>query len=80
MELYGQWSEAVTAEGRRTAWEEMLAIHADQVFTIGLVAGVPQPVAIDTRLRNLPAAAPYLYEPGAYFGRFRADTWWFDGQ
>ncbi len=57
----------------------MLAIHADQVFTIGIVGRVLQPVASAARLRNLPERAPYMYEPGAYFGIFRPDTFWFEG-
>jgi peptide/nickel transport system substrate-binding protein len=55
----------------------MLEIHAEQVFTIGLLGAVRQPVAANPRLRNLPAAADYLYDPGAYFGRYRMDTLWF---
>ncbi len=74
--LHRAWSEAVTTEARRDAWREMLAIHAEQVFTIGLIGQVLQPVAADPRLRNLPAEAPYLYEPGAYFGIYRPDTFW----
>jgi peptide/nickel transport system substrate-binding protein len=55
----------------------MLEIHADQVFTIGIAGRVLQPVIASAALRNLPAEAPYLYEPGAYFGITRPDTYWF---
>ena len=55
----------------------MLAIHGEQVLTIGIIGGVLQPVVADARLRNLPLKAPYLYEPGAYFGITRPDTYWF---
>ncbi|MEX2629961.1 MAG: ABC transporter substrate-binding protein [Tistlia sp.] len=78
LQLYREWSEAPNSDARRLAWQAMLSIHAEQVFTIGLVAGVPQPVALRAGLRNLPAEAPYLYEPGAYFGRYRPDTFWFE--
>ena len=72
------WSRAADAESRRRVWEEMLAIHAEEVFTIGIVARVLQPVVSNPALRNLPLEAPFLYEPGAYFGITRPDTYWFD--
>ena len=71
------WSRATSSKARRRAWEEMLEIHADQVFTIGLIGRVLQPVAINPQLRNVPESAPYLYDPGAYFGITRPDTYWF---
>jgi peptide/nickel transport system substrate-binding protein len=78
LELYEAWSRAPDEAARRAAWEEMLVINADQVFTIGLVGGVLQPVAYNARLRNLPERAVYLYDPGAYFGIYRPDTFWFE--
>lgn len=78
VELYETWSEAAEPDARRAAWQEMLTIHADQVFTIGLAGGVLQPVVADVRLRNVPEQAVYLYEPGAYFGITRPDTYWLD--
>jgi len=78
LELYETWSEAAGPAERRAAWQEMLTIHADQVFSIGLAGGVLQPVVADARLRNVPEQAVYLYEPGAYFGIARPDTFWLD--
>jgi peptide/nickel transport system substrate-binding protein len=77
LELYRDWSEATDGERQQAIWREMLAIHADQVFTIGLLGAVRQPVVASARLRNLPAEADYMYDPGAYFGRYRMDTLWF---
>ncbi len=77
--LYRDWTQAENEAARIAAWRAMLEIHAEQVFTIGLVGQVFQPVVASRRLRNLPEAFPYLYQPGAYFGRARADTFWFDG-
>jgi peptide/nickel transport system substrate-binding protein len=54
----------------------MLRINAEQVFTIGTVAGVPQPVVVSNRLRNLPEEAVWAWDPGAHFGVYRADTFW----
>ena len=77
IELLDQWSTAANTDLQRRAWTEMLEIHAEQVFTIGLIAQAPQPVVANARLRNLPPEGDYLYEPGAYFGRYRPDTFWY---
>jgi peptide/nickel transport system substrate-binding protein len=58
----------------------MLAIRAEQTFTIGTVQGVPQPVVISNRLRNVPEEGIYNWDPGAHFGIYHPDTfWWADG-
>ena len=74
--LYGTWSRADSSAERADTWRQMLDIHADKVFTIGIVGGVLQPVVANARLRNLPQAAIFMYEPGAYFGIHRPDTFW----
>ena len=56
----------------------MLRIHADQVFTIGIVAAIPQPAVIHARLRNVPEHGVYNWEPGAHLGIHRMDTFWFE--
>ncbi|MEM7226683.1 MAG: ABC transporter substrate-binding protein [Pseudomonadota bacterium] len=75
--LYEAWSESSDVEKQADAWEEMLEINAQEVFSIGLVGALPQPVVSNPGLRNLPDSAPYLYQPGAYFGITRPDTYWF---
>jgi len=78
LELFMSWRGARTKEERRAIWDEMLAIYSDQVYTIGLISGVMQPVAARTSLRNLPTEAMYNWEPGAQFGIYQPDTFWFD--
>ncbi len=56
----------------------MLQIWADQVFSIGLVAGVQQPVVVNARLRNVPHDGMYNWDPGAHFGIYKPDGFWFD--
>lgn len=72
------WALADTDRVRREIWHEMLSIHADQVYTIGLISGVRQPVVVANSLRNVPETAIYNWEPGAHFGIYRPDTFWFD--
>ncbi len=74
--LFDDWRFAVDAPARRMAWDEMLDLWADNVFTIGLVSGVRQPVAVKTDLVNVPAEGIYSWDPGAHFGIYRPDTFW----
>ena len=78
LELYRAWRAARSTEERRAIWHEMLAINSDQVFSIGIIAGVPQPIAVHESLRNVPEKAVFNWEPGAQFGIHRPDTFWFD--
>ena len=72
------WLSAPNTGTRRAIWERMLEIRADSVFSIGIVSGVPQPVVVDARLRNVPEKGIYNWNPGAHFGIYRPDTFWFD--
>ncbi len=63
---------------RAQIWHEMLRIWADEVFSIGLIAGVLQPVVVNARLRNVPEEGMYNWDPGAHFGMYKPDRFWFD--
>lgn len=77
VELHRSWLEAANKEQQKKAWEEMLEIHADEVFSIGIVNSTLQPVLVNNRLRNVPAKAFYNWNPGAYFGIHKPDTFWY---
>ena len=76
--LHDQWLNAGSIEERREIWHRMLAIQADQVFTIGIVSGVMQPVVVRNGLNNVPKEGIYNWDPGAHFGIYRPDTFWFN--
>ncbi|MDJ0958905.1 MAG: ABC transporter substrate-binding protein [Arenicellales bacterium] len=76
--LNDQWVHADSNSEREKIWHEMLNIHTDEMFTIGTVCGVPQPIVVSNRLRNVPQEGLYNWEPGAYFGIYQPDTFWFD--
>ncbi len=80
MSLYQDWRNTSDTKKREQIWHDMLAIHADQVFSIGVVAGVPQPVITNKRLRNVPKDAVYNWNPGAHFGITHPDSFWFAKQ
>lgn len=76
-ELYYVWRDASSRAAKREAWKEILEINAEQVFTIGLVSGVLQPVVVHENLQNVPEKAIYNWDPGAHFGVYLPDTFWY---
>jgi peptide/nickel transport system substrate-binding protein len=79
MELAQRWDRATDDATREAVWRDMLKIHADQVFAIGLLAEAPQPVVVNKALRNVPEKAIWAWEPGAHFGVHRPDEFFFEG-
>ncbi len=77
LDMAKAWPHA-DAPGRRRIWRQMLALHADQQFTIGTISEVRQPVVVSKKLRNVPEQAFYGWNPGAHFGLYRPDQFWFD--
>ncbi len=77
LDLNKAWRDAEDTEARTAIWHKMLAIRADQVFSIGTVNGVPQPVVATKALKNVPKKGIYNWDPGAYFGIYKPDGFWF---
>jgi len=80
LDLERAWLKATTRAERAAIWHRMLAINAENVFTIGLVSGIPQPVVVRNRLRNVPEKGIYNWDPGAQFGIYHPDGFWFAPQ
>ena len=76
MELYEAWTVTTSEQDRARIWSEILMINAEEVFSIGMINSVPQPVVISNKLRNVPEVALYSWEPGGHFGIFKPDTFW----
>ena len=76
MTLYEAWRVARTRDEKYGIWERMLEIQADQVFSIGLIGGVLQPVVVANRLKGVPKEGIYNWDPGAFFGIYQPDTFW----
>lgn len=80
LDSFDAWKTAVGMEKEKAAWHAILANHAENVWTIGTVAAVPQPVVVRSSLKNVPADGLYNYDPGAHFGLYRPDCFWFAGK
>ncbi|MCF8466757.1 MAG: ABC transporter substrate-binding protein [Sneathiella sp.] len=77
-ELYEKWLTFTDEEVKAEIWKEMLEIHADQQFTIGVVGAILQPVVVADKLRNVPEEAIFNWNPGAQFGIYHPDMFWFE--
>ncbi len=77
-ELKDAWREARSEGDRIKIWHEMLDTYTSNVFSIGIIASVPQVVLVNSNLRNVPDKAIYNWDPGAHFGIYRPCTFWFD--
>ncbi|MEL7542757.1 MAG: ABC transporter substrate-binding protein [Pseudomonadota bacterium] len=76
VELYAAWNFAADDGAREKIWAEILEIHADNIFSIGVVAAVPQPVVARTTLQNVPQVGLYNWDPGGHFGMHNPETFW----
>jgi len=78
-ELFENWLGASTEPDQSRIWHAMLQIWADEVYSIGTVAGVLQPVVVSNKLRNVPQEGIYNWDHGAFFGIYKPDGFWFGG-
>ena len=78
MDAYKSWLGAVAEADRDAAWHAILDTHVDQVLTIGLVAEVRQPIVVKDKLQNVPTDGVWGWDPGANFGVYGMDTFFFD--
>ncbi|MEW9806581.1 ABC transporter substrate-binding protein [Mesorhizobium marinum] len=78
VDLYKQWLVSEDSETRHKIWTEILDIHADQVFSIGIVTATLVPVVISNKLHNVPAEGISSFDPYGYFGVHEMDAFWMD--
>ena len=77
--LYDQWLRSTDRAERARIWGQMLDINAEEVFTIGILGGTLQPVVVKNGLRGVPEHGVYAWEPGAHFGLYSPDTFYWQG-
>ena len=76
--LQGAWRQSISTAERTEIWGKMLALRADQVFTIGTVNGALQPVVRSSKLRNVPEEGLYGFIPTSLLGAYLPDTFFYD--
>jgi peptide/nickel transport system substrate-binding protein len=77
--LYDQWLRSTDRAERARIWGEMLDINAEEVFSIGILGGTLQPVVVKNGLRGVPEHGVYAWDPGAHFGLYSPDTFYWEG-
>ncbi|OYX25298.1 MAG: peptide ABC transporter substrate-binding protein, partial [Rhodobacterales bacterium 32-66-7] len=73
-----EWRQSTSTAVREEIWGKMLALRADQVFTIGTINGALQPIVRSARLRNIPEEALFGFIPTSYLGAYLPDTFFYD--
>ena len=77
-DLYEQWLASIDDDEKAQIWREILDIHAEQQFTIGVIGAILQPIVVAKTLRNVPKEGFYNWDPGAQFGMYHPDLFWFE--
>ena len=77
VKLNEDWSKATSDLAKQLIWHKMLTIHAQEVYSIGLISGILQPVVVNKDLRNVPEKAFYNWDPGAFFGIYNMPSFWY---
>ncbi len=80
VDLVHHWRRSRSHDERAEIWHRMLAIHADQVFSIGTVNGAQQPVVHSSRLRNVPEHGLIGFQPTSILGIYMPDTFWYEAE
>ncbi len=65
-----------TRPSGREAWGRILETNADEVFTIGTVSGIRQPLVVGPKVKNVPREGYHAWDPGGYIGLYKPDTFW----
>ena len=71
-----EWETATDDAARRAAWDKILEANADEVFSIGTVNGVRQPIVVGPKVKNVPKEGYWAWDPGGYIGLYQPDTFW----
>ncbi|MEI6202845.1 MAG: ABC transporter substrate-binding protein, partial [Enhydrobacter sp.] len=72
-----EWETSADPGARRKVWDRMLEVNMEQVFSIGTVNGILQPIVVGPKIRNVPKEGYYSFDPGGYIGLYKPDTFWF---
>ena len=76
LDILREWEKSTDPAARRQAWDKILEISIDQVFSIGTVNGIMQPIVVGPKLKNVPKEGYYAWDPGGYIGLYKPDTFW----
>jgi peptide/nickel transport system substrate-binding protein len=70
------WETATDDAARRKSWDRILQVNMEQVFSIGTLNGILQPIVVGPKVKNVPKEGYYAWDPGGYIGLYKPDTFW----
>jgi peptide/nickel transport system substrate-binding protein len=76
-DLFRRWTLTYEPAQQRAIWDRMLDLYTSQCFTLGLLQGVRQPLAVRQNLLNVPEEAVFNWEPQGQIGLYRPDTFFY---
>jgi peptide/nickel transport system substrate-binding protein len=76
--LYEGWMSTADDAEQARLWKAMLRNRAENLWSIGTVAGAIQPIVAKVGLRNVPKRAIYSWEPTSMLGVYRIDEFFWD--
>jgi peptide/nickel transport system substrate-binding protein len=74
-----EWETATDDKVRLDAWRKILEATMEEVFSIGTLNGIKQPIVVGPKVRNVPKEGYYAWDPGGYIGLYKPDTFWVAG-
>ena len=77
LDYLDEWEQSADPAVRRKAWDRILEVNMEQVFSIGTVNGILQPIVVSPKMRNVPKQGYYAWDPGGYIGLYKPDTFWY---
>lgn len=77
LRLNAAWRLTTIEAEKARIWRRMLQLNADEALRIGVVSGVDQVVVVSDRLKNVPESGIFNWNPGAFFGVYHPDTFFF---
>lgn len=77
MDLLREWQSSTSTAQQSRIWHDMLEIYSDNLFTIGILNGTKQPVVTAPNLRNVPGNGVFAFNPGAYFGVYNPEAFYY---
>ncbi len=77
MRLLQEWQASTSSSQQTQIWHEMLETYSESLFTIGILNGTKQPVVTAPNLRNVPDNGVFAFNPGAYFGVYNPETFYY---
>lgn len=77
LSLYRGWLGTSEPAEAAQVWTQMLRLYAENLWSIGTVAGELQPIVASKKMRNIPEKGLYSWEPTSLMGIYRIEEFYY---